>query len=55
MECPDMLEFIADREIYQKVICDYIPKATRCLWLATADLKAIQKRKRLQYECVSWA
>jgi len=34
-----MLEFITDREIYEKVICERIPKTRRFLWLATADLK----------------
>lgn len=34
-----MLEFIKDREIYEKVICEQIPEAKRFLWLATADLK----------------
>jgi len=34
-----MLEFITDREIYEKVICEQIPRAKRFLWLATSDLK----------------
>jgi phosphatidylserine/phosphatidylglycerophosphate/cardiolipin synthase-like enzyme len=34
-----MLEFIKDREIYEKVICERIPKTREFLWLATADLK----------------
>lgn len=34
-----MLEFITDRQIYEKVICERIPKAGRFVWLATADLK----------------
>ena len=34
-----MLEFIADMEIYNKVICEQIPRAKRFVWLATADLK----------------
>ncbi len=34
-----MLEFITDREIYEKVICEYIPKTRRFLWLATSNLK----------------
>jgi phosphatidylserine/phosphatidylglycerophosphate/cardiolipin synthase-like enzyme len=40
-----MLEFITDREIYQKVICGRVPEATRCLWLATADLKDLHVDK----------
>ena len=34
-----MLEFVTDREIYEKLICTYVPKAKDLLWLATADLK----------------
>jgi len=34
-----MTEFIKDREIYERVIGDLIPKAKKFLWLATADLK----------------
>jgi phosphatidylserine/phosphatidylglycerophosphate/cardiolipin synthase-like enzyme len=34
-----MLEFIRDKLIYEKVICEAVPKAERFLWLATADLK----------------
>jgi phosphatidylserine/phosphatidylglycerophosphate/cardiolipin synthase-like enzyme len=34
-----MLEFITDTEIYEKVICQRIPKAGKFLWLATSDLK----------------
>lgn len=41
-----MLEFIADRQIYEKVICDRIPKARKFLWLATADLKDLHVDKR---------
>ena len=40
-----MLEFITDREIYEKVICGLIPKAKRSLWLATADLKDLHVDK----------
>jgi phosphatidylserine/phosphatidylglycerophosphate/cardiolipin synthase-like enzyme len=41
-----VLEFIADRQIYEKVICDRIPKARKFLWLATADLKDLHVDKR---------
>ncbi len=34
-----MLEFITDREIYEKVICGRIGKARSFLWIATSDLK----------------
>ena len=34
-----MLEFITDRDIYEKVICGRIGKARRFLWIATSDLK----------------
>ncbi|MHC4187141.1 MAG: phospholipase D-like domain-containing protein [Planctomycetota bacterium] len=34
-----MLEFITNRQIYEEVICDRIPKAKKFLWLATSDLK----------------
>ncbi len=40
-----MLEFITDREIYYKVICEHIPKARKFLWLATADLKDLHVDK----------
>lgn len=41
-----MLEFIKDREIYEKVICDQIPEAKRFVWLATADLKDLHVDKK---------
>lgn len=41
-----MLEFITDREIYEKVICGRIPKTKKFLWLATADLKDLHVDKR---------
>ena len=40
-----MLEFITDREIYENVICEHIPRAKRFLWLATADLKELHVDK----------
>jgi phosphatidylserine/phosphatidylglycerophosphate/cardiolipin synthase-like enzyme len=33
------VEFITDREIYDRVIMQAVPSATDFLWLATADLK----------------
>jgi len=41
-----MLEFITDKEIYDRVICDRIPKARKFLWLATADLKDLHVDKQ---------
>jgi phosphatidylserine/phosphatidylglycerophosphate/cardiolipin synthase-like enzyme len=41
-----MLEFITDKEIYDRVICDRIPKARKFLWLATADLKDLHVAKQ---------
>ena len=40
-----MIEFIKDREIYEKVINDLIPKTKQFLWLATADLKDLHVNK----------
>jgi len=40
-----MLEFITDREIYEKVICGFILKAKRSVWLATSDLKDLHVDK----------
>jgi phosphatidylserine/phosphatidylglycerophosphate/cardiolipin synthase-like enzyme len=35
----ELLEYLTDREIYERLICTQIPQARRFLWLATADLK----------------
>jgi phosphatidylserine/phosphatidylglycerophosphate/cardiolipin synthase-like enzyme len=40
-----MLEFITDREIYHKVICERIIKARRFVWIATSDLKDLYVEK----------
>ena len=40
-----MLKFVADREIYEEVICAAVPKARQILWLATSDLKDLHVRK----------
>jgi phosphatidylserine/phosphatidylglycerophosphate/cardiolipin synthase-like enzyme len=40
-----MLEFITDRQIYEKVICEMIPKARKLVWLATSDLKDLYVEK----------
>jgi phosphatidylserine/phosphatidylglycerophosphate/cardiolipin synthase-like enzyme len=42
----DMLKFVTDREIYDQVVCEAIPRARRLLWLATADLKDLHVHKR---------
>ena len=34
-----MNQFIANREIYDKVICGLVPHARKRLWIATADIK----------------
>lgn len=41
-----MLEFITDREIYEKVICGHIPKTKKFLWLATSHLKDLYVDKQ---------
>ena len=40
-----MLEFITDRDIYEKVICGRIGKAHKFLWIATSDLKDLHVDK----------
>ncbi len=40
-----MLKFVTDREIYEEVLCEAVPKARRQLWLATADLKDLHVHK----------
>ena len=40
-----MLEYITDKAIYEKVVCEHIPKTGRFLWLATADLKDLHVDK----------
>ncbi len=34
-----MTQFVTDREIYEKIIRDSVPKTQRRLWIATADIK----------------
>lgn len=34
-----MLEFITDKQIYERVVCGLVPKARHFVWLATSDLK----------------
>lgn len=40
-----MLDFIIDRDIYHKVICERIGKARQFLWIATSDLKDLHVTK----------
>jgi len=40
-----MLEFISDRDIYEKVICGRIGKARKFLWIATSNLKDLHVDK----------
>jgi phosphatidylserine/phosphatidylglycerophosphate/cardiolipin synthase-like enzyme len=40
-----MLDFITDRQIYEKVICERVRKARQFLWIATADLKDLHVDK----------
>jgi phosphatidylserine/phosphatidylglycerophosphate/cardiolipin synthase-like enzyme len=40
-----MLEFITDRDIYEKVICGRVGKARKFLWIATSDLKDLYMDK----------
>ena len=40
-----MFEFITDKDIYEKVICDRAAKTSKFLWIATSDLKDLYVRK----------
>ena len=40
-----MLEFITDRDIYEKVICGPLMEAQRFVWIATSDLKDLYVEK----------
>jgi phosphatidylserine/phosphatidylglycerophosphate/cardiolipin synthase-like enzyme len=44
-----MIEFITDKDIYEKVICGRIIKARKFLWIATSDLKDlhVDKHRRM--------
>lgn len=39
------VEFITNRQIYEKVICGAIPSASSFVWLATSDLKDLYVEK----------
>ena len=40
-----MIEFVTDREIYEKVIRKRVAKAKRFIWIATSDLKDLYVEK----------
>lgn len=40
-----MIEFVTDREIYEKVICKRVAKARKFIWIATSDLKDLYVEK----------
>ena len=40
-----MLEFITDRDIYEKVICGRVAEARKFVWIATSDLKDLYVEK----------
>ncbi|MCK4979720.1 MAG: phospholipase D family protein [Candidatus Delongbacteria bacterium] len=39
------IEFITDRNIYERVILDRIPKAKKFLWIGTSDMKDLYVKK----------
>jgi phosphatidylserine/phosphatidylglycerophosphate/cardiolipin synthase-like enzyme len=41
-----MIEFIANEQIYEEVLCGRIPEARQYVWLATADLKDLHVQNR---------
>jgi phosphatidylserine/phosphatidylglycerophosphate/cardiolipin synthase-like enzyme len=45
-DCMKTVEFITNRQIYEKVICGAIPSALFFVWLATSDLKDLYVEKR---------
>jgi len=40
-----VLEFVTDRQIYQRVICELVPKTKQFLWLGTSDIKDLHVDK----------
>ena len=32
-----MMQFLSNREIYERVVCGIVPQAKERLWIATAD------------------
>jgi phosphatidylserine/phosphatidylglycerophosphate/cardiolipin synthase-like enzyme len=43
-------EFLTDRAIYERVIQEEVPRATRLLWIATADIKDLHVHRGRQME-----
>lgn len=41
-----MIAFVRDRQIYERVICEQVPRARQFVWLATADLKDMYVHKQ---------
>jgi phosphatidylserine/phosphatidylglycerophosphate/cardiolipin synthase-like enzyme len=41
-----MIEYISDREIYEKVTLERIGQAKKFVWIATADIKDLHVKKR---------
>ena len=41
-----MTQFIKDRDIYEKIILELIPKTRQFLWIATADIKDMYIERR---------
>lgn len=40
-----MIEFIANADIYNKVLLEYVPKTKKFLWIGTADIKDLYIHK----------
>ena len=40
-----MIEFVKDREIYERVVKEAVPEAGERVWIATADIKDLQVEK----------
>lgn len=51
MSDPSAVQFVADREIFEKVIMDAVPGAQSFVWIGTADIKDLYvpaTRKRME-------
>ncbi len=40
-----MIQFVSNRQIYERVIRDLVPQVRKCLWIATADIKDMYVEK----------
>jgi len=51
-----MIKFITDREIYEQVVLEKIPKAKEFLWIGTSDIKDMYVKcgtgMRIHFKCV---